>query len=171
MPISIDSLQIGQKYIFQNQNVVILKLIKIDGQPNVLFEYKSENNIKKSRHFPASVFVEFALKDYRNDPYYEGIYPYILTVESDNPEKEAHILNTPVRYFGIKKPLKSFIRKLIKVGFRPASYRGKRGLFFKDKFISEESITQAGMRYAIHLSSQKGWNENPIKLPDFYLAA
>ena len=152
-----------------DRNPEIVKFFKLNNQTHVIYEYLFEGKFKKLGQCPASEFAKNAMHDYRNDPDFDGIYPYIFVDGIGNPDKEAALLNRSVVVNGHTKPLKYLIIDLIDKGYRPA-YRGKiRGLFYKDKFLSIEQLTVPGMRFALYLSKLKGWTDKPVYLPDFYL--
>ncbi len=169
MAISIDSLREGQSYIFDDRDLRIIKLFDFDGQLHVLYEYLFEGKYTKLDQCSAREFSENALRDYRNDPEFAEIYPYVFVVDVGDPDAVAAILNKPVKVNKEVKALKYFIKDLVNAGYRPAYFKHKKGLYLKQNFLPMERITEAGMKFAMYLSGLSGWDGTLVSLPDFYL--
>lgn len=169
MAISIESLREGQRYFLNDRNLIIKELIDFDGRLQVLYEYQSEDKYTRLDQCPAIEFCDKALRNYRNDPEYAEIYPYVFVANLDDPETVVALLNKPVKGHKEVKALKYFVKELIDAGYRPAYFQRVKGLYLKESFLPMEKITETGMNFAIYLAKLNGWDGKVESLPDFYI--
>jgi hypothetical protein len=155
MSVQVEALREGKEYQFIEGNRKIAKIIDLAEDAMVVYEYHDEDGNLKLKQCTASEFAEQAQRNYRDDPEYEGIYPYVFVAQSKPPEEAAKVLNMRMNFKGRVVPLKTAIREMVDKGYRPAKRGEIPGLEYGEKFVPVRRLTEEGFEFAQYLCREK----------------